>query len=187
LELSLEIPPVELAKRCRQGDASSYRLLYEQYASSLYNTALRILQNEADAETVLKDSFRLAYDSLQQLSRHAPVDNWLKKMLVLQCISLLKRGKKNWAEIAVKDIEGFAFQDEPEMEYPKIAFNIADIQQGIRSLPTGYRTVVSLHLVEAYSCEEIASMLGIAPATVCIQYKRARKKLLQLMTQKQNA
>ena len=187
MELSLEIPPVELAKRCRQGDANSYRLLYEQYASSLYNTALRILQNEADAQAALKQSYIQAFESIHDLPRRASVEDWLKKMLVLQSIALLKRGKKNWAEIATKDIEGYALRDDPETEEPEMDLTIDAVQKSLNGLPAGYRTVASLHLVEAYSCEEIAGMLGIAPETVCIQYKRARKKLLQLMIQNHRA
>jgi RNA polymerase sigma factor (sigma-70 family) len=183
LELSLEIPPVELATRCRQGDAIGYRLLYEQCAGSLYNTALRLLQNETGAREALSSCFIQAIDAMHQLPRRTNIDNWLKKLLVLHCIEMLKRGKKNWAEIDTRDIEGYALRDDPETEDPEVAFTTQGIQKGIGILPTGYRTVVSLHLVEAYSCEEIALMLGIAPETVCIQYKRARKKLLQIMLQ----
>ena len=55
--------------------------------------------------------------------------------------------------------------------------SVEQIQQAIAQLPDGYRTIVNLRLIEEFSFEHIAQILGIAPSTARSQFVRARKKL----------
>jgi DNA-directed RNA polymerase specialized sigma subunit, sigma24 homolog len=53
----------------------------------------------------------------------------------------------------------------------------------ILRLPDGYRTVLSLYLLEGYDHEEISQILGISHNTVRTQYVRAKQKLLTIIKQ----
>ena len=48
----------------------------------------------------------------------------------------------------------------------------------IEKLPTGYRTVFNLFVVEGYAHKEIAQMLGISENTSKSQLKKARNHLM---------
>ncbi|RPI45180.1 MAG: RNA polymerase, partial [Bacteroidetes bacterium] len=56
--------------------------------------------------------------------------------------------------------------------------------KAIFNLPEGYRIVLSLILIEGYDHEEVSEILGISNATSRTQYHRARKKLIELLKQK---
>jgi RNA polymerase sigma-70 factor (ECF subfamily) len=51
-------------------------------------------------------------------------------------------------------------------------------------LPDGYRTVLSLYLLEGYDHEEIAGIIGITESTSKSQLNRAKGKLKELLTRK---
>lgn len=80
----------------------------------------------------------------------------------------------------MQSIDGYAI-DEPEIDETEFAYKVESIKQAMKLLPDGYRTVLSLYLVENYKSEEIGEMLGIAHATVRTQYHRAKKKLLEII------
>jgi RNA polymerase sigma-70 factor (ECF subfamily) len=56
-----------------------------------------------------------------------------------------------------------------------------DLDEALRRLPEGSRSVFVLHDVEGYSHEEISQMTGIAPGTARAQLWRARRALMRLL------
>ena len=59
----------------------------------------------------------------------------------------------------------------------------SDIIRMIEKLPTGYRTVFNLFIVEGYSHKEIAAMLGISENTSKSQLKKARSHLMKTINE----
>ena len=68
--------------------------------------------------------------------------------------------------------------DEPLNE-AEFEFKVDEVKKAITDLPAGYRTVLSLYLLEDYSHEEVATTLNISHSTARTQYMRAKQKLLQ--------
>jgi RNA polymerase sigma-70 factor (ECF subfamily) len=183
LELSLDITVNNLVEKCVQGDMDSYRLLYDHYMKAMYNTALRIVNNTADAEDILQEAFSDAFRSINSFQNRSTFGAWLKRIVLNKSINKVKRERKKWVEVDMGHIEGYAIFDEPEIDESEFVYRVESIKKGMRLLPDGYRTVLSLHLVENYKHEEIAEMLGISHATVRTQYIRAKKKLLDIIRQ----
>lgn len=185
MQLSLDITVNNLVDRCVQGDMSGYRLLYDHYARAMYNTALRIVNNTADAEDILQEAFTDAFYSLNTYKQEASFGAWLKRIVINKSINKVKRDRKKWVEVDQESIEGYAIYDEPEIDESDFTYRVDSIKKGIGELPDGYRTVLSLHLLEGLKQEEIAGLLGISHATVRTQYMRAKKKLLEIIRQQQ--
>jgi RNA polymerase sigma-70 factor (ECF subfamily) len=55
------------------------------------------------------------------------------------------------------------------------------LDNALKQLPPGYRTVFLLHDVEGHEHEEIARMLGVAVGTSKSQLHKARMKLRQIL------
>ena len=82
------------------------------------------------------------------------------------------------------DIDGTDTHNRPEESFTdenEIALKVASVKRSIMALPDGYRTVLSLYLLEGYDHEEIAEILNVAESTTRTQYMRAKQKLLQLL------
>ena len=157
---------------------SAYRLLYERYSKAMYNTALRISGNRADAEDILQDSFIDAFAQLRSFENKATFGAWLKQIIVFKSIALLKKRRLSFADLE-KETEEQA--DEDATDENEIEFTVQNIKKAMNQLPDGYRAVLSLYLLEGYDHEEIADIMRISQSTVRTQYKRGKQKLLQIL------
>jgi RNA polymerase sigma-70 factor (ECF subfamily) len=157
---------------------SAYRLLYERYSKAMYNTALRISGNRADAEDILQESFTDAFVQLRSFENKATFGAWLKQIVVFKSIALLKKRRLSFSDLE-KETEELADEDMPDEN--EIEFTVQSIKKAMNELPDGYRAVLSLYLLEGYDHEEIAEIMRISQSTVRTQYKRGKQKLLQLL------
>lgn len=157
------------------GNSHAFRHLYERYARAMYNTALRITGNSSDAEDVLQDAFTDAFFQLKSMTHQSTFGAWIKQIVVFKSINLLRKRK-----ISFEPYEG-----DPEIVHNQDDTDVSDthltvqkVKAAMNSLPDGYRTILSLYLLEGYDHEEIADILQVAPSTVRTQYIRGKQKLL---------
>lgn len=144
----------------------------------MYNTALRIVGKVADAEDVLQEAFTDAFMQLKTFEQKSTFGAWLKQIVIFKSISFLKKQRLNFAELNEQIHDGI---DVDIINEDDVWFTVEGIKQKMKELPDGYRTVLSLYLLEGYDQEEIAEILNVAHATVRTQYVRGKQKLLQLL------
>ena len=170
-------------EQCIKGDKTAYRLLYERYARAMYNTALRITNNTADAEDVLQEAFIDAFLQISSFRQQSTFGAWIKQIVVFKSIRLIKKRKLLLLE---PESGVFEMQEEEKIDEEAIGFNVNEIKKSLRALPDGYRTVLTLYLLEGYDQEEIANIMQVAPSTVRTQYIRGKQKLLALLKKREN-
>lgn len=163
---------------CIEGNTSAYKVLYEKYAKAMYNTALRIVGKVPDAEDVLQESFTDAFTQLRTFEHKSTFGAWLKQIVIFKSISFLKKQRLTFAELNENVHDAI---EEKEINEEEIWFTVEGIKHKLKELPDGYRTVLSLYLLEGYDHEEIAGILNITHNTVRSQYSRAKQKLLHLL------
>ncbi len=168
----------ELVQLCIEGNTSAYKVLYEKYAKAMYNTALRIVGKVPDAEDVLQESFTDAFTQLRTFEHKSTFGAWLKQIVIFKSISFLKKQRLTFAELNENVHDAI---EEKEINEEEIWFTVEGIKHKLKELPDGYRTVLSLYLLEGYDHEEIAGILNITHNTVRSQYSRAKQKLLHLL------
>ncbi len=170
----------DLLDRCKNGDTKAFKLLYEQYAKAMYNTCLRIVNNAGEAEDVLQESFIEAFKNLASFEHRTSFGGWLKKICVNRSIDQLKKRKITWIDIDTTEND-YEANDYNEAEEAELELKVVHIRNAITQLADGYRTVLSLYLLEGYDHEEIAGILNVAESTTRTQYMRAKQKLIQLL------
>jgi len=176
--VNIAIEKDELVERCKSGDMPGFKALYDRYVKAMYNTCFRILNNVAEAEDVLQESFTEAFKNIHSFEYRTSFGGWLKRICVNRSINQLKK-RKYTVDIDETDAaENFADINYDEAE---MMTKLAVVRKAILALPDGYRTVLSLYLLEGYDHEEIAGILQLAESTVRTQYIRAKQKLLQLI------
>jgi len=169
----------ELVERCKRGDTLAYREIYQRYARAMFNTCLRILNNEAEAEDVLQESFVEAFRNLDGFEYRTSFGGWLKQICVNRSITQLRKRKINWVDI--EKVPGNDVAAEQPVDENEIILKVESVKKAIMKLPDGYRTVLNLYLLEGYDHEEIAEILNVAQSTTRTQFIRAKQKLLQLL------
>ncbi len=166
----------EIIERCRQGDRDAHYQLYKLYSKSMYNIGYRIVNNEAEAEDVLQEAFISAFRSLEHYRGDASFGSWLKRIVVNKAINVLKGRKTE----SLPDDDEFDVAEEiwSEEEFP---FSVGEVKKAVEQLPDGYRSVLSLYLLEGYDHSEIAEILGISESTSKSQFNRSKKKLRDIL------
>ncbi len=167
----------DLIDLCRQGDREAQSGLYKLYYKSMYNTGLRIVGNENDAEDIMQESFLSAFSRINSYEGKVSFGAWLKKIVINRSLDYLRKRKITFEEINEKlaDEEADPFEEVHETDIRKV-------REAIMKLPEGYRIVFSLYYLEGYDHDEIATILKISSGSSRSQLLRAKKKLKSYLT-----
>ncbi len=171
----------ELIDRCKQGEEQAYFRVYKLYEKAMFNTALRITGRDDEAEDVLQEAFISAFRNLDHYRGEATFGSWLKRIVINKAINALKKRKHE----VMPDDEEFDVADESEQS-EQHDLTVERVRAAIMNLPDGYRSVLSLYLLEGYDHQEIAGILQITESTSKSQLNRAKFKLKNLLTNKAN-
>ncbi len=166
----------ELVVACKRGDRQSQFKLYNLYAKAMYNTALRIVQDEAEAADVLQEAFIDAFNRLDSFRQESTFGLWMKQIVVNKSISTLRKRKLELRPLEAGDEVADEDQADDEVE-----LEVEAIKRAIDKLPDGYRLVLTLYLLEGYDHEEIAHILRISEATSRSQFLRGKRKLVDYL------
>lgn len=170
----------ELIEGCRSNSQKAQMQIYKLYYRAMYNTALRILNDTAEAEDVMQESFLQAFQRIDTYRGDASFGSWLKRIVVNRSLDILKKNQTGYS-LDELDHEPAEASMEEEDYMMVLSSKVEAIRKGIHHLPDNYRVVLSLYLLEGYDHEEIAQVLGINENLSRIRYFRARKKLLEYL------
>lgn len=170
---------VSLVNDCRNGDRKAQFEIYKLYATAMYNVALRIVNDEAEAEDVLQEAFLDAFNRIRDFRQETTFGLWLKQIVINRAINYLRKRKAEFVPIDEVDVA-----DEPSTEEEETQLKVEAIKAAMNELPDGYRIVLTLYLFEGYDHEEIAHILKITENTSRSQYMRAKRKLNSLLEMK---
>ncbi len=162
----------ELIKGCIKQDSACQRLLFEQYAGKMMTVCLRYAQDAMEAEDMLQEGFIRVFNYIDQFKFEGSFEGWIRRVIVNTALKHLQKKRLSFTEINDNNqqspkLESYAYSNLGEEELMKL----------INQLPTGYKTIFNLNIIEGYSHEEIAKMLDIQPSTSRSQLVKARKML----------
>jgi RNA polymerase sigma-70 factor (ECF subfamily) len=165
----------ELLNRCQQGDQGAQFEIYRLYYKSMYNSSLRIVGVREEAEDIMQESFLTAFRKLKSYGGEVSFGAWLKRIVINRSLDILRKRKVVFEEVYAE----LPLISEPEPEEEPIT--VEEVKSAIGRLPDGYRTILSLILLEGYDHEEVSEILGIKNVTSRTQFSRARQKLKELL------
>lgn len=170
----------EAIENCKKGSRDAQYYLYKKYSKAMFNIALRITQNSAEAEDVLQEAFLSAFKHIQSWNGTSTFGAWLKRIVINRAVNEVRKRR-----FMIEDIDNFDFDDESnEASWDEIELQVEGVKSAITKLPEGYRMVLSLYLFEGYDHKEIAEILGITESTSKSQYLRAKQRLLKIIKER---
>jgi len=171
----------ELIKGCINNRSDCQRRLFDLFAGKMMSVCLRYAHDEHEAKDVLQEGFIRVFKCIHQYRFEGSLEGWLRRVFATVAIRQVNKQKLFFPEADLTD------SNENSAD-PEILAKISadEIHTLIRSMPEGYRTIFNLNVIEGYSHEEIAAMLGIQATTSRGQLLKARKHLQQLIEKKFN-
>jgi RNA polymerase sigma factor (sigma-70 family) len=167
-------------KQLKQGDSTVQKMVFDGLFSKMFRVCLRYIVRTDEAEDCVMKGFLKAFQQME-LFEYQGADSfvyWLKRIMVNEALMALRK-QNNFNMVALDQIPEVSFDDDALQQ---IEANY--LFDAIVLLPTGYRTVLNMFVVEGYSHQEIAKTLGISESTSKTQLLKAKAKLQQVITQR---
>ena len=172
-----------IIKGCKNGDPQSQKLLYEKYKAMLFGICLRYAKDRMEAEDFLQEGFIRIYRDLYQFQPKSELGAWLRKVMVNCCLRQIQKNKLKFTDV---DWSQFANQYEVTEEQSDLSKEKMLIKM-IQQLPSGYRMIFNMYVMEGFTHQEIASYLDISVNTSKSQLSRAKTHLKKLYHKSINA
>jgi RNA polymerase sigma-70 factor, ECF subfamily len=178
-----------LVERARSRDEAAVQLIMQRHNRRLYRVARSVLNDDAEAEDVVQETYFRAFTHLDGFRGDAQLSTWLTRIALNEALGRLRRRR---ITVSLKDIDAINDQGEARVIYLPAARQDSDpeaaaarsevrrlLEHAVDQLPASFRTVFVLRDIEEMSVEETASQLGLRPETVKTRLHRARRLLRQ--------
>jgi len=176
-------------------DGNGKRKAFEREAlphlSALYNTAVHLMHNQADAQDLVQETMLRAYRFFHQYRQGTNCKAWLFRILRNTFINEYRRKSRRPLEVDVDRVE--ALQEVPETLFQRselktpeeeLFHNLYDdeITRALESIPESFREVLLLSDIEGLAYQEIANILDVPIGTVRSRLSRARSEMRRSLT-----
>jgi RNA polymerase sigma-70 factor (ECF subfamily) len=175
----------DLVQRLQAGDEAALERAFTLYSGKLYNVALRILNDQPDAEEVIQDVFLTAFRKAHMFQGHSQLSTWLYRLTVNAALGRIRRSKKakevEYEEFLPKFQPDGHHAVRPVVDWSdtldeKYAKNETQelIAKALDQLKPVDKTVIVLSDLEGLSDKEIAAATGLTVSAVKTRLHRAR-------------
>jgi RNA polymerase sigma-70 factor, ECF subfamily len=164
----------QIVEGCQRGDRGAQRQLYEQFATTVYRVAVRIVGAE-NADDVSQEVFLKAFRSIHQFAGKAEVGTWLYRITVNESLQDLRRSKSAHAAPLPSEPVDRSCSSTSRIQQQEI------LEFAMGSLPDDLRAILVLRETEDLSYSEISLTLNISEGTVASRINRARGELRRLL------
>jgi len=168
----------ELIQACKKKSRRAQQELFDRYSPTMFGVCKRYLKNAETAEDVLVEAFYKVLTKLDSYSGEGSFEGWIRRIVVNEALMNLRKNKNLKLNVEINPN-----LDRPTTMNVEDDLAAADILNLLNQLPTGYRTVFNLYVVEGYKHREIAELLGISINTSKSQLILAKKKMQTLVKQ----
>lgn len=165
----------ELIQACRKQKRKAQQKLFESYSPKMNGVLMRYLRSREDREDVLIEAFFKVFDNLEKFRGDGSFEGWIRRIVVNEALMFLRKQHNFNMTLEITDF------DQPVRMKVIDQLAAQDIIGLMEELPTGYRTVFNLYVIEGYKHREIAELLGVSINTSKSQLILAKKRMQELL------
>ncbi len=179
-----------LVAALKAGDQAAFAEMVERYSPTVYNLALRLMNNAQEAEDVLQETFISAFRALARFEERSQLGTWLYRIAYNAALMRLRR-----RQLPTTSIDDPLTNEEGEM----LPRQLVDwgarpdelllrgelrglLDAAVATLPATLRTVFVLRDIEGLSTAETAVVLNLTETNVKVRLHRARLALREKLT-----
>lgn len=162
--------------------------LVEHYQVMVYNAALNIVQNDADAEDITQEVFIEVYEGLEGFREEAQLNTWIYRITVNKALDFQRKKKRQKHGGLLKRIFSVKEEEEPAtFNHPGAQLDnkerAALLFQALKKLPENQQVAFTLHKLEGLAYREVAEIMEMSLNAVESLIARARMNLKKALTQ----
>lgn len=172
----------ELVAACKAGKRVAQKRIYELFAGKMVNICRRYAKDIEQARDFMHDGFIKVFLNMDKFREESSLETWITRIMINNSISAIKKEVRRGIKVNLDDAK---LKDEAEtLDYdvlersPISAAQVIDMMQ---ELPIGYRTVLSMYILDGFTHKEIADHLGIKEGTSKSQLAKGKRMLAQML------
>lgn len=162
----------QLIELCVKKNSFAQKRLYDTYASKMFAVCIRYSDNRETAKDILQDGFVTVFEKIGTYSGNGSFEGWMRRIFVNTALMSLRKNDVLKYSEQIEEIPLYELQSTHANIIEDIDVKV--ILDLIARMPVGYRTVFNLNVVEGYSHQEIAQMLGISEVASRSQLSRGK-------------
>lgn len=153
--------------------------LFRAHVDGVYNVAIRVLWNRADAEDVVQATFVKAFARIDQLRDPAKARAWLLQVGYREAIGVLRRRRD--VPVDPNDLVAGVCAEPNPADVAAASAVAAELSAALLRLSTEERMAVVLRDVEDLPMREVAQVLGVGVSAAKMRVHRGRQRLRVLL------
>jgi RNA polymerase sigma factor (sigma-70 family) len=175
---------IQIIEGCVQNDPKCQKWFYEHYFGFSLKAAFRYVYTYEKAIDACNDAFVKIFRKLQHFQIRDPENiekmlmGWIKRIVINSSIDFMRRERQQLVyDDLTADVWDRAFNPlnaDHNLKYKELIIMI-------KNLSPAYRAVFNMHVIDGFSHQEIAGILGISIGASKSNLSKARAQLQKLM------
>lgn len=161
-----------LIQGCIKEDRNAQKKLYQLFYGYAMSICTRYSQTREEAVEVLNDGFLKIFRRVQKYDPERSFKGWVRKIMINTALDNYRHNLKHYYAEDVQELEQQAATGNVVDQ-----LNYEDLLRLIQDLSPGYRAVFNLYVIDGYTHEEIAQLLGISVGSSKSNLFKARANL----------
>ncbi len=155
----------------QRGDTLAFNRLVLKWEQTVYNVALRMLQNRDEATEAAQEVFLLAYKNIRRFRQDAKFSTWLYRIAVNHCVSQARQ-RPPGLHVSLDSDDATAAPAQQlrtgETQEGELlrAENRTRVHTALSFLPPEQRAVIELKFFQELTFEDIAAVLQVPLSTI---------------------
>ena len=173
----------EIIEGCVRNDHRDQKRLYEKYYGYALKIVFRYIYRYEKAVDVTNDGFVKIFKKISQFHCEIPENTekmlmgWIRTIMINTAIDRLR--KDNFLPEIGHINESMWIEDKRDRSDQTLLYK--ELIQEVRKLPTMYRLVFNMHVIDGFTHQEIAAHLKIATGTSKSNLSKARSLLQKVV------
>lgn len=181
----MKIDPIELLKRCQDGDELAWEVLVRQHQGRICAIAYGYVGEQDEALDLAQDIFVRIYQSLHTCTEPQKFEAWLTRMTRNACIDHLRRrhARPPRQDLAAEEMVNLqSGGPTPEDNFYQSARKNL-VHAGLQKLSEINREIIILKDIQGRPLEEISGLLELPLGTIKSRSSRARLELAKVISE----
>ena len=169
--------PEELLRMSVRGDRKSQEKLYRQFYGFAMGVCVRYTKNREEALEVVNDGFLKVFTKGDLYDAKYPFKAWFRKIIVNTALDFYRSQQKHYFHENIEEAFNISSNESSALSQ----LNHQELLKIVEQLPSGYRMVFNLFVIDGFSHEEISNQLNISVGTSKSNLSRARDMLRKMI------
>jgi len=175
----------KLIRGCIEKDYKCQRAFYEHYYGFALKTVFRYIYKYEKATDIVNDGFVKIFNSLekfqlakQNIDTEKILMGWMKRILINTAIDELRRQQ---AMPEIGELPDYIWEEMDRSQNADQMILYKELIWEVKRLPPSYRNVFNMFVIDGFSHNEIAYVLGISEGTSKSALAKAKMHLKKFL------